>query len=121
MAADRGLIIALCSSSGVADPESLLARSTVQYFKQIKLAAGDLAVQNDRIVVLLSNDHDEEVQEFTQLFTSLRIQISDLGDDEVASSLFQLSLVQYFTPVGKIKLPTYKNIPGRWLHGWYNV
>jgi hypothetical protein len=40
----------------------VLARSTVQYFKQIKLAGGDLAVQNDRIVVLLAKDQDEEVQ-----------------------------------------------------------
>ena len=101
----RGLIIDLWRCSGVTDPESLLSRSTVQYFKQIKLAAGDMAVQNDRIVVLLLNEEDEEVQEFAQLFTSLRIEIRGLVDDaEVASSLFQLCLVQYFTPVGKINL-----------------
>ncbi len=51
------------------DPEPLLARSTVQYFKHIKLAAVDLAVQNDRIVVLLSNEQDEEGQAFSQLVT----------------------------------------------------
>ena len=100
----RDLIIELWGSSGVADPESLLARSTVQYFKQIKLAGGDMAVQNDRIVVLLANDQDEELQAFAQLSTSLRIQISGLGVDEVDSSLFQLCLLQYFTPVHEITL-----------------
>ncbi len=55
-------------------------------------------------MVLLSDDHREEVQEFAPLFTSLRIHISGLGDDEVALSLSQLCLVQYFTPVHEITL-----------------
>ena len=55
-------------------------------------------------LVLLANDQDEEVQAFAQLSTSLRIQISCLGVDEVDSSLFQLCLVQYFTPVDEITL-----------------
>ncbi len=38
-------------SVDVTHPESLLARSTVQYFNHIMLAGGDLAVLNDRIVV----------------------------------------------------------------------
>jgi hypothetical protein len=100
----RDLIIDLWGSSGVRDPESLLARSTVQYFKQIKLAGGDSAVQNDRIVVLLGNDQDEEVQEFAHLSTSLRIEISGLAVDDVDSSLFRLCLLQYFTPVYEITL-----------------
>jgi hypothetical protein len=80
------------------------ARLTVQYFKHIQLAAGDLAVQKDRIVVLLSSKQNEEVQKFSQLVTSLRIKISDLNDDEVASSLLQLCLPHYFSPVHYITL-----------------
>jgi hypothetical protein len=104
MVAVGGLIIDLWSSSCVADPDALLARSTVQYFKPITLAAGDLAVQTDRIVVLLANDQDKEVQESAQLLSALRILISGLRDDEVNSSRFQVCLVQYFTAVHEITL-----------------
>jgi hypothetical protein len=52
-------------------------------------------------MVLLSNAHDEVVQAFAQLCTSLRIQNSDRGDAEVALSHYQLCVVQYYTPVGE--------------------
>ncbi len=58
--------------------------------------------------MLVADVHKEEVPQFAQLSTSLIVHISDLGDDEVVSSLFQTFLVEYFKPAGEIKLPTYK-------------
>ena len=100
----RDLVIQFWVTSGIEDAELLLGRSTIQYYKRIKLAQGDAVVPHDCVVVLLVNDNNDEVQEFAQMFTSLRIQVSGLGDDEVESSLFQLCRVQYFTPVDEITL-----------------
>ncbi len=57
----------------------------MQYFKPINLAAGDSAVPGERVLILLSNEHDEEVQEFAELWHLFRVshRVPAVGDDDV--------------------------------------
>ena len=102
----RVQIIELWSTNGIVDAELVLGRSSLQYFNQLNLAAGDSAVPGERVVLLLSNEHDEEVQEFAELRHFFRVshRVPAVGDDDIPNILREICIVHFFTPVHEIKV-----------------